>query len=109
PASSSRRSHDERAIRDGFAHAFELFRACEQRRSSHGGARLAKRNFVGIHHAQAEKAEVAHGTGGRADVERVASAHQDDAQTIEFRRSEQEQLFYARLGRARGWELTLWM
>jgi hypothetical protein len=30
------------------------------------------------------KSEVAHGSSGRADVERIARVHQDDAQMIEF-------------------------
>ncbi len=35
------------------------------------GARFAKRHLVGIHHPQAEKAEVAHGARSRAYVERI--------------------------------------
>jgi hypothetical protein len=93
-ASDRRSSYHERAVRDGFGHALELFRAREQRRSSHSGTRFAPRHFVRVHHAQAKKAEVAHGASGGADVERVARTHQDDAQTVEFCRGKQERLFY---------------
>jgi hypothetical protein len=36
------------------------------------------------------KAKVAHGASGRANVERVARGHQDDAQMVEFNASRQE-------------------
>jgi len=95
PVAGSGCSHDERAVGHGFGHALELFRAREKRRGSHSGTRFAKRHFVGIHHAQAEKAEIAHDASNRADVERVASAHEDDAQAVEFGWSKQGGLFYA--------------
>jgi hypothetical protein len=54
----------------------------EQGRGADGGARLAEGDIVGTDHAQAGEAEVGHGTGGGADVERVARGHQDDAELI---------------------------
>ena len=43
--------------------------------------------------AQMAEAEVARGARGRADVERIARRDQDDAQTVEFSRSQQGRLF----------------
>ncbi len=77
-------SNDEGAVRDGFGHGFELLCADEHRRGSDGGTRFAKRQFIGIHDTKMEETEVAHGAGGRADVERVARIDEDDAQAVEL-------------------------
>jgi hypothetical protein len=61
-------SDDERAARDGFGEGLELFGAGEQRRGTDRGACLAERQFIGIYHAKMEEPEVAHSTGGGADV-----------------------------------------
>ena len=42
-----------------------------------------------IHHPQIGKPEIAHGTGGRADVERIARGHEHHAQTAGFNGSGQ--------------------
>src|SRR5581483_2329670 len=44
--------------------------------------RFAKRDLVRIHDAQVHEAEVAHGAGGGADVQRIARRNQDDAQAV---------------------------
>ena len=49
---------------------------------ANGGACFAKSDVVGIHHAQVEKAEVAHGAGGRADVERVSRGNQHHTKLV---------------------------
>ncbi len=46
-----------------------------------------------LFHAQMPEAEVAHGARGRADVERIARRDQNDAETVEFSRSQQGRLF----------------
>ena len=86
-------SHDERAIGDGVGDALELLRIRKHGRGADGGARLAKGRLVRLDHAQMAEAEVAHGARGRADVERVARRNQNDAQTVEFSRSQQGRLF----------------
>jgi len=51
------------------------------------GPGLPKRRLKRINHPQVRNTEVAHGTGGSPEIERVARGHQDDAQAIEFRGS----------------------
>jgi hypothetical protein len=92
-----RGSHHERAIRNRRGNGLELFGPCKQLRSTDGGARLAKSRVVRIYHAQAAKAEIAHGARGSAHVERVARRHQHNAQAIEIGRRSQESSFYATL------------
>ncbi len=96
PVADGRRPHHERTIGDRVSDGIEFFGAREQLRSSHGGARFAKRDFVGSDHAQAEKSEVAHGASGGANIERVARAYQDDAHVIEFGPVGQAAPFYIR-------------
>lgn len=84
PVSNCRGSHDERAIGNGFGHGFVMLRACEDCGSAYGGARVAKRGFVRLHHAQMPDAEIAHGARGRADVQGIARRDQNDAQAVEF-------------------------
>src|SRR6267378_1813761 len=72
-------SHNETAIFDGFRDGLELLGFGEQRRGTNRGARLAKSQFVGIHHAKMEKAEVAHRTSGGANVERIARGDKNDS------------------------------
>jgi len=45
-------SNNERAVRDRFGDGLELFSAREQRSRTDGGARLAKRQLIGVHHAK---------------------------------------------------------
>jgi hypothetical protein len=70
-----------------------LFGACEQRRSSDGGTRLAKRGLVRIHHTQVAEPEIAHRARSRADIERVAGRHQNHAQAVELSLGGQRCLF----------------
>jgi len=77
-------SHNEGAILDGFRDGLELSCSGQQRRGADGGTGLAKGQFVGIHDAQVEKAEVAHGARGGADVERVARGDKNDPQPVGF-------------------------
>ncbi len=87
-------SDDEGAVCDGVGHGLEPLGAGEQRRSSDSGTRFAKRQLERIHHAEMKEAEIAHGAGGGADVQRVARIHEDDAQAVEFGRSEQQGIIY---------------
>jgi len=75
---------DESAVRNGFGETLELFGAGEKRRGAHSGACFTKGQFVGIDDAKMEEAEVAHGAGGGANVERIARVDEDDAQVIEL-------------------------
>jgi hypothetical protein len=68
-------SDDESAILDGFGDSLELFGLGEQRLGADGGARLAKSQLVGVHHAKMEEAEVAHGASSCADIEGIARGH----------------------------------
>ncbi len=94
PVTHRRGPNYQRAIRYRIGHAPVFFSACQQRGSAHGGARLAKSHIIRIDHAQMEKAKVAHGTGRRAYIERVARRHQHHAQMLEFSPGRQEGLFY---------------
>jgi len=77
-------SHNEGAIFDGLGNGLEFRGLREQRLSANGGTRLAKSQFVGIHHTKMEKAEVAHRTSGGANVERIARGDKNDSQAIGF-------------------------
>lgn len=75
---------DERAIRDGLGNGGEFPRAGEQVGSADGGTGFAECGVVGSDDAQTLHAKVAQGPGRGADVERIACAHEDDAQVVEF-------------------------
>lgn len=77
-------SYHETAIFDRFSNGLELFGFGKQRCGADGGARLAKCELVGVHHAKMEKTEVAHGAGGSADVEGIARGDKHDPQEIGF-------------------------
>ena len=95
PTVAPRGSPDyQRAVGHCFADARVFFRAAQQLGSAHGGAGLAKRRFIGIHHAQVAKPEVAHGAGSSADVERIARGYQDNTQAILLGKNRQACLFY---------------
>lgn len=78
------RADDQRAIRDGLGNGLELIRLREQVRGAHCGLRLAEAGVVDVDQAKAVSAEIAHGPGGGADVERIARAHQHYDETIQF-------------------------
>src|SRR6266850_1646144 len=75
---------DEVAVRDGFGESLELFGAGEKRRGAHSRACFTESQFVGVYDAKMKEAEVAYGTSGSADVERIARVDKDDAQVIEL-------------------------
>ncbi len=88
----------ECAIRDGFSDGLELFGAGEQQRGTDRGTRLAKSQLVGVYNAKMEESEVAHGAGGRADVEGIARTDEDDAQAVEFGVGRHGRRVYSRRG-----------
>ena len=77
-------AHNQGAIFDGLRDGLELFGFGEQRLGTNGGTGFAKGQFVGIYDAQMEKAEVAHGARGGADIERVARGDKNDPQAVGF-------------------------
>jgi hypothetical protein len=84
---------DERAIGDGFGHRFELLGTGKHVGCTDRGFRLTEGRRVGIHHAQAENAEIAHRPCGRADVQRVARGDEDDVKAVELSGGRQARLF----------------
>jgi hypothetical protein len=84
PGAHGSGSDNERAIGYGIRDSFELFGLGKQRRSPNSGTRLAKSQFIGIHYAKMEEAEVAHGAGGGTDVERIARGDKHDPQAVGF-------------------------
>ena len=70
------------AIGHGFGQGRIFPRFFENLVSFDRGAGFAKRDLVGIHQAQFGASEVAHGAGGRADVERIARGDQDHPQWV---------------------------
>ena len=81
-------SDNETAIGDGGRERGVLLGSGEDVGSrTNRGPGLAERRFKRINHPQVRNTEVAHGTGGSPEIERVARGHQDDAQAIEFRGS----------------------
>ena len=99
-ASHGSGSDNQRAISDGLRNVLEFLRVRKQRRGTDRGTCLTKGRIVGVHDAQMQETEVAHGASGRANVERVACGHQHDAQTVEFSVSRQGPPFYRRRGGA---------
>jgi hypothetical protein len=89
-------SNNEVAILDGFSESLELLGTHEQRRGADGGTRFSKGQLVGVHHTKMEEAEIAHGAGGRADVEGIPRFDENDAQVIEFGARRQERRVYCR-------------
>jgi hypothetical protein len=77
-------SDNESAILNGFSDSFEFFGATEYWSGANSRTRLAKSQFIGVHHAKMKEAEVAHGAGGSADVEGIARGDKHDTQEIGF-------------------------
>lgn len=77
-------SNDQRTVRNRFGHGLVFFGGRQHGCGADGRTSIAKGHVVWIYHPQMLKSEVAHGSSGRADVERIARVHQDDAQMIEF-------------------------
>ncbi len=80
----------ESAISHSFRGCFEFLCIRQQVRSANRGTRLAKRHIEGVHHAEITEAEVAHGPGRRANVERIARGDKNNSQPVEFNRVGQE-------------------
>ena len=80
------RANDQAAIANGFFDGIVFFGFRQKRRGTNRGNRLAKGLFVRRDHTQMKRAEIAHRACGRADIERIARAHQDDAQVLEIGR-----------------------
>lgn len=73
---------DERTVRNGFGDGREDFGVGEDCGCSDGRASLAKCRVVWMHQAQMMKAEVAHGTRGRPDVQRVSRRYENHAEAV---------------------------
>lgn len=95
---------DEGAVADGFSKGLEFFGAGEEGRGADGGTGFAESEFVGVDDAEVEEAEIAHGAGGGADVERVARGYEDEVEMVELRWSGQGRRVYnsGGAGRQRG-------
>ncbi len=93
---------DESAVRNGFGETLELFGAGEKRRGAHGRACFAKSQVIWSDYAKMEEAEVAHGAGGGANVERIARVDEDDAEVIELGLGGQGTDSILRRGREKG-------
>jgi hypothetical protein len=89
-------SNNEGAIPNCFSEGLELLGTREQRRGADGGTRLAKGQFIRVHHTKVGEAEVAHRAGGGADVKGIPRFDEDDAQVIEFGVGRQERRVYCR-------------
>src|SRR5260370_18274117 len=63
---------------------FVFFSFGQQPLRAYCGDRFAKRLLVWSHHAQMQCAKVAHGTGGRADIEWIARTDQHHAKVFQF-------------------------
>lgn len=92
---------DQRAVAHSRCDGIVLLGAGEKGRGAHGGARFAKASFVRMHHAQAGKAEIAHGAGGRSDIERVARGYEHHAEAIAFGCGEQGTMILMQQRRSR--------
>lgn len=84
PLSTARGAGNERAVADRLCDAVEFFRLRQYQACVYGGTRFAESEIVGPHQAQTQKTEIAHGAGGRSNIERITAPHQDDAKTILF-------------------------
>src|SRR5215469_2531353 len=71
------RAYNQRAISDSFGDRGTFFSVFENLRRTHGRARLAERQFIGIDDPQVVRAEIRHGAGGRTDIQRIARANQN--------------------------------
>ena len=76
------RSDDQCAVVNGSGDGFEFFGPGEQRLGTHRGTCLAKSQLIRVHDPKMEEAEVAHGAGSSADVERVSRCDKNDAQAV---------------------------
>src|SRR5579863_6388234 len=87
-------SNYKHTVRYGVGHALVFPRPAEQLGSADSGSRFTKGDFVWIYYSQVGETEIAHGAGGRAEVERIARRHQHHAKIAEISRSSQASRFY---------------
>lgn len=80
---------DEGAAGDGLCEVLRTFCLLEQFERPDGGFRFQPIGCEGGDDGEMREAEVGHGAGGRADVERVARGDQDDFDAVALRRFEQ--------------------
>jgi hypothetical protein len=77
---------NQRAIGNSLGNGLEFLRVGKNvSRGAHGRAGAFKGYVIGIYDAEVKESEVAHGAGGRADVQRIARVDEDDSQTVKFR------------------------
>src|SRR5580698_8642160 len=84
PASHGAGGNHESAICNGVSDILELFGTSENISCADCGTRLAKGWSIRIDNPQMREAEVAHGAGGRANVQRIAGRDQHHAEMVEF-------------------------
>ncbi len=73
---------DERAVRDGFGDGSENLGLCQDRGCSNGRTSLVKCRIVWMHQPQLTESEVAHGTRGGPDVERVSRRYENNGEAV---------------------------
>src|SRR5579864_807963 len=104
PISNGSSSDHQRAIGNGIGHTVELLGVLEHRGAADGRARLAEREAKGIHDPEMSRAEIAHSTRRRTDIQRVAWTYHHDYEVGEI---EQRQALILRYGpvqpSVRGW------
>ena len=83
-------AHHERAVSDGVGNGSVFLGVPQNLSATYCRTRVAKGAIKRIHNPQVRAPEVAHGAGGRANVERISRRNEDDAQAIEFARKWQE-------------------
>ena len=80
--SKRRCTHHQCAIRYGVTHCGILARIFHHLMRLDGGLGFPKRDLVGMDYAELKKSEIAHRSGRRADVERIARCDQNDFEGI---------------------------
>src|SRR5205823_4859928 len=94
PPAEGVRAHKERKPSNTLLHELESSALRDQWCRAHRRTRIAKRQFVGIHHTQMQKAKIAHRAGRGADVQRIPRVHQHHAQPFVVAFSRQGPLIY---------------
>ena len=102
PVAHRRGAHHERTIGNCFRHAVVLLGSRQHFGCTDRRTRLAKGGVKRVDHSQMREAEVAHGAGGRPNIERIARRHQNHAQTVKCRQERQQRIFYRRGPREAG-------
>src|SRR5215469_8975351 len=76
------RSHNQRTVRNRLRHSGTLVRMRQQLRRAYRRLRFPPRLFIGIHHAQLQRPEIAHCPCHGANIQRIAHRHQHHAQIV---------------------------